>query len=263
MRVIFKIFFVLLAIRLFTCEGKVKRDVAEFGRDFVPKPKVEEVSGEDLSEETPPPTDASPLLAANYYFIFDGSENMEERCAGQEKLRSAQRAAQELIEQVPDDANMGLLVFDDHRDRGEAFTEPVALGPDNRKKMNRALRRIDADGNSSLREAIYQGVNQLEEQSKKQQGYGEYHLVIITDGQDIGLEDAARYAVEKGIAIHTVGLCIDREHPLRTYALSFQNANERTDFTLTPEAERVEPETFEPIDTKTLVAETQTPATAE
>ena len=67
--------------------------------------------------------------------------------------------------------------------------------------------------------------NQLVEQYKRQLGYGEFRLVVVTDGRADGIPDAASYATRYGIPIYAIGLCVDPGHPLRRYAVSYRAAD--------------------------------------
>ena len=167
-------------------------------------------------------------LARNFYFIFDGSGSMKSKpggaCRGDQrsstKLQGAQRAVHEFLAKVPDDVNIGLYVFD-RDDRREV----VALDTGNRDRFLHAIDNIQAGGGTPLAPAIHFGTDQLVEQYQRQLGYGEYRLVVVTDGRADEIPEAARYAAHFGMPIYAIGLCIDDDHPLRRYAVSYRAAD--------------------------------------
>ena len=69
-----------------------------------------------------------------------------------------------------------------------------------------------------MRSAAEAGYKALTEQAKKQLGYGEYHLVIVTDGEASSNEDpesAVRQILrDSPVQIHTIGFCIGEGHSL-------------------------------------------------
>ncbi len=166
-------------------------------------------------------------LARNFYFIFDGSGSMRSRpdrdCGGDQKFESklagAQWALHTFLEKVPADINLGLYVFDDAGQR-----EVAPLGTD-REAFVEAVDRIETGGRTPLAEAIRQGTDQLVAQYKNQLGYGEYRLVVITDGKASGIPEAAAYAGRFGMPIYAIGLCIGEDHPLRREAVSYRAAD--------------------------------------
>ena len=169
-------------------------------------------------------------LTRNFYFIFDGSGSMSEslnkQCKGDRRFGSRLEGAKWAVEQflplVPRDVNLGLWIFDSSGNR-----ERVVLGPDNREKFLTEVQNTRADGNTPLTESIEQGVNRLVQQRDKQLGYGEFRLIVVTDGQATGrpLPQAVAYARERHIPIYTIGLCLGEDHELRKYSVSYRAAD--------------------------------------
>jgi uncharacterized protein with von Willebrand factor type A (vWA) domain len=118
--------------------------------------------------------------------------------------------------------NLGLWVFDAHGN-----SEQVPLGAENRAQFLAAMQQTKAGGKTPLTESIVQGVNQLVRQREKQLGYGEFRLIVVTDGEATGLPlpQAVQYAREQHIPIYTIGLCLGEAHELRKYALSYRAAD--------------------------------------
>ncbi len=171
---------------------------------------------------------AETSLARNFYFIIDGSGSMKSEpggaCEGDQsfrnKLAGAQWAVKEFLAKVPDDVHLGLYIFD-REDRREV----VPLGSGNREQFMGAVDNIRAGGGTPLAEAIDYGTDRLVEQYQRQLGYGEYRLVVVTDGRADRIPEAARYAAHFGMPIYAIGLCIDEDHPLRLFAVSYRAAD--------------------------------------
>lgn len=180
----------------------------------------------------PPGSEAAVDLSRNIYIIFDGSGSMSERvdsrCGANErfdrKIDGARWALTEFVASVPDDINLGLYIFDRRGPR-----EVMPLGRLDRETFKEHIRNISAGGSTPLASSIRFASDRLNEQYIKQLGYGEFRLVIITDGLAESIPKAAFYAAERGIPIYTIGLCIDTDHPLHRYSVSYQAVDNFTD----------------------------------
>lgn len=171
-------------------------------------------------------------LTRNFYFILDGSGSMSEPtnqdCGGDQqfndKLEGAKWAVNKFLEHVPDNVNIGLYVYDNNG-KGEV----VPLGPANRKVFIAAVDKIESGGGTPLAQAIRFGADRLVQQFKKQLGYGEFRLVVVTDGKADDIPQAALYAAKYGIPIYAIGLCIGQDHPLRNFSVSYRAADNFAD----------------------------------
>jgi Mg-chelatase subunit ChlD len=79
---------------------------------------------------------------------------------------------------VPKDVNLGLYVFDRNGER-----QVVPLASNNRAAFLAAIDQVDAAGATPLGDAIGKGAHALVKEYKKQLGYGDYRLIVITDGE--------------------------------------------------------------------------------
>ena len=155
------------------------------------------------------------LMATNYYVVLDGSGSMNETaCSGrQTKMEAAKDALAVFAQSVPASANLGLQVFDD---KGVREWLPLDVG--NREQFVRLVRKAQAAGGTPLRDSVDQAYAKLLDQGKKQLGYGEYHLVIVTDGEASSGQDPTqavnKLLGESPIILHTIGFCIDNHHSL-------------------------------------------------
>jgi Ca-activated chloride channel family protein len=169
-------------------------------------------------------------LARNFYFVFDGSGSMSEalnkQCQGDKRFGSRLDGAKWAIEQfiplVPPDVNLGLWIFD-----ANGNSERLRLGAESRAQFLTAVQKTRAGGKTPLTESIEQGVNRLVQQRDRQLGYGEFRLVVVTDGEATGrpLPQAVAYARERRIPIYTIGLCLGVQHELRKYSVSYRAAD--------------------------------------
>jgi len=156
------------------------------------------------------------LLARNYYVIMDSSGSMNEtRCSGNKtKSQAAKIALAQFARIVPKDAHMGLAVFD-----ANGIAERVPLGLENRDQFIAAVNATTPGNGTPLHDALLLGYRRLEESARRQAGYGEYHLVIITDGyaypEDQDPTAVVDYILQQSpITIHTIGFCIGTDHSL-------------------------------------------------
>lgn len=158
--------------------------------------------------------DPAAAMKRNYYVVFDASASMRERkCSGNEsKLDVAKRSFVEFSAKLPADANLGLSVFDD---RGIRQIIPIrAL---DREAARQAIAPISAGGGTPLAEAIRGAYSALTIQARRQLGYGEYHLVVVTDGEASGEDPRGIVNVllsESPVVLHTIGFCIGLNHSL-------------------------------------------------
>jgi Ca-activated chloride channel homolog len=182
----------------------------------------------DMQHQATPAGEAS--LTRNFYFIVDGSgsrsEALNKQCQGDKRfgsrLEGAKWAVEQFIPLVPRDVNLGLWTFD-----ANGNSERLPLGPESRAQFLTAVQKIKAGGRTPLTESIEQGVNRLVQQRDKQLGYGEFRLIVVTDGEATGraLPQAVAYARERRIPIYTIGLCIGAQHELRQYSVSYRAAD--------------------------------------
>ena len=158
---------------------------------------------------------AKDLLAKNYYVILDSSGSMSENTCAEGSTKSAvsKKAFSEFVGVVPAQANLGLLVFDK-----DGVRERAPLGTKNRDRILAEANAVEPGDGTPLRDAIVAGFSAIEKQAKVQFGYGEYHLVIVTDGQaNPGQEPdnvVNQILANTPVMIHTVGFCINTDHPL-------------------------------------------------
>ena len=157
------------------------------------------------------------LLAKNYYIVLDASGSMKETtCAdGKTKMKASINALEQFLQGAPKDANYGLSVF--HQGY---FKELVKLNSqtDWRQAMQELRQNLVPDGGTPLASATKAAQQKLEEQGRKQLGYGEYNLVLITDGM-AGQGENPKTAVDLIIRntplnLSVIGFCIGKDNVL-------------------------------------------------
>jgi uncharacterized protein with von Willebrand factor type A (vWA) domain len=189
-------------------------------------------------------------LRRNFYFVFDGSGSMqhwpknEAKDADRKdrKIDGAKWAVREFLKKVPDDVNLGLYVFDRNGKR-----EEVPLGPNNRAQFLGAIDAVKAGGNTPLGDAITRGSKALAKQYKKQLGYGEYRLIVITDGEATDyLASGVNEAKQNKIPIYTIGFDMGQEHELRQHSISYRSADSAAEVEQALEEAAAELDIFDP-----------------
>ena len=176
---------------------------------------------------------AKDLVQTNYYLVLDGSGSMRDvDCSGSRtKMEVAKESLVRFIDQIPDAANVGLYLFD-----REDMSERIPLGPGRRADLRRAIQTALADGGTPLSSAIETGYRSLTAQALRQLGYGEFHMVVVTDGSaSSGYEPdhvVDRILAKSPVVLHTIGFCISGDHSLnqpdRSYYRQANNPDELT-----------------------------------
>ncbi len=158
---------------------------------------------------------AADFDTANYYIVLDGSGSMkEQRCSNdRSKMDAAKEALLIFARQFPANANLGLAVFD-----GSGLSERLPLGRLDLQRLTGKVGAIRADGGTPLLNALDLGYSALTEQGRRQLGYGEYHLVVVTDGEANQGQDPSpmvrKILTDSPLVIHTIGFCIAGRHSL-------------------------------------------------
>lgn len=158
--------------------------------------------------------DPAAAMKRNYYVVFDASGSMSgSKCSGNEsKLDVAKRAFVEFSARLPSDANLGLTVFDDG-----GIREIIPIRVLDREAARQAIAPIRAGGGTPLAESMRAAYGALTIQAQRQLGYGEYHLVVVTDGEASGEDPQKIVNIVLGdspVVLHTIGFCIGQNHSL-------------------------------------------------
>lgn len=155
------------------------------------------------------------MIDQNFVVVFDGSGSMGSKgCSGKlTKMDAAKKALAEFALAVPDSANLGLIVFD-----GNGLSERVALTKGNKQRFIDNVMRVAPTGGTPLGSSIQLAYRTLTAQGRSQLGYGDYNLVVVTDGEASDGESptgiVSKILRNSPVVIHTIGFCIDKRHSL-------------------------------------------------
>ena len=157
-------------------------------------------------------TDAEKMLSVNYYVMLDASGSMGDvKCSGNtSKMKVAAGALVKFAGSVPADANFGLAIFN-----GAGIRELIPLGG-SRRDIVQIVSQILPESSTPLAAAVAFSYKKIVTQAQRQLGYGDYYLVLITDG--IADKDQKPGTIVREILgrspvqIYTIGFCIsDRQ----------------------------------------------------
>jgi hypothetical protein len=165
--------------------------------------------------------DIDPLLTRrNFLIVLDGSGSMaDSQCSGNlSKIVAAKQAIAAFATKLKPEDNLGLCAFD-----SRGVTERASLSL-NRSAFNKALQEVRSDSNTPLGHAVKLGYSLLQKQARRQLGYGEYYLVVVTDGEADRGDDPGdivnKIVSESPAVISTIGFCIGEGHSLHRPGLT-------------------------------------------
>lgn len=149
---------------------------------------------------------------ANVLFILDGSGSMKAKIDAQEKMGIAKVVISNLIQELPNNVKMGLVVYG-HRSKGDCddieLMSPV--GQSNKATLIQRIQSIDPKGKTPITQSLVMAGEQLkgaEEQTT---------VVLVSDGEETCAGDpcaAVKSLMQQGIKlkVHVVGFDVtDKE----------------------------------------------------
>jgi Ca-activated chloride channel family protein len=159
-------------------------------------------------------TSADDLAARNFVLIFDDSGSMNDvKCsAGKRKVDAAKAAVVEWSQTMSEGANLGLVTF-------HSGNWPLQSPTSSRMtEFIKVVESINAGGGTPLTASVRNAFMMLTEQGLRQLGYGEYTIVVVTDGEADHmrkLKKRIQYILDNSpVQIHTIGFCIGNDHTL-------------------------------------------------
>jgi len=178
--------------------------------------------GSDTAKELDPL-----LTRRNFLIVLDGSGSMSEsRNSGNlTKIAAAKQAIAAFATKIKPEDNLGLCAFDS---RGVTERAPLSL---DRGAFGTALQAVRSDSNTPLGTAVTLGYSLLQKQARRQLGYGEYYLVVVTDGEaDKGNDPrdiVNKITSQSPVVISTIGFGIIPGHSLNRPGLTlYHNATD-------------------------------------
>ncbi|MEO0391731.1 MAG: vWA domain-containing protein, partial [Pseudomonadota bacterium] len=147
----------------------------------------------------------------NYVLAIDASGSMadNDNCApnNQAKFGVVRPAVEEFLRSLQPEDYLALMSF--QSDNAQVL---VPLGPVNPAQIFEAMASIVPNGGTPIGTTLLGAKQMLEQQAQRQAGYGEYTIVMVTDGAASDPERMT-YALEQitlntPIVIQTVGFCL-------------------------------------------------------
>ena len=178
---------------------------------------------------------ASPIVAADstVVVLLDDSGSMRQEMrtgSGREpRMSVAQAALTKVIQQLPDQTTLGILLMNGARSENGWL---VRLGPLDRKAALSRLAQVRADGGTPLGQSMMTAMDELLSMRSKLP-YGDYRLLVVTDGEASDANMLQRYLpdmVARGISIDAIGVDMRADHTLAQSAHSYRKANDAASF---------------------------------
>ena len=164
----------------------------------------------------------------NIVVILDASGSMQEKFSGDQtksKMEAAKAALLEVLSKVPDDTHIGILVFSGANIQNE-WVYP--LGAKDTQKLTTAIQLPQPSGNTPLGRYIRIGANRLLEQRENQYNYGNYRLLVVTDGEASDADKVRHYTPEilnRQIRVDVIGVDMTTNHMLANVVDSYRKAD--------------------------------------
>ena len=164
----------------------------------------------------------------NIVVILDASGSMQDKFSGdrtKSKMEAAKAALQQVLANIPDGTQIGLLVFSGANIHNE-WVYP--LGPKDTEKLIAAIHLPQPSGDTPLGKYIRIGANRLLEQREKQYNYGNYRLLVVTDGEASDADKVKHYTPEilnRQIRIDVIGVDMKTDHMLANVVDSYRKAD--------------------------------------
>jgi von Willebrand factor type A domain len=182
------------------------------------------------------PAEISPISTArkqHLAVVLDDSGSMAESLRGQRRLSrmgAAKRALRAAIAQLPPETELGIVRLNGTRD-GSPWVVP--FGPLDVSRAQSAVLSVEAEGGTPLGEFMKIAADELLK-ARQQQHYGEYRLLLVTDGEANDPELVETFLPQimaRGLSIHVIGVDMDQDHSLATRVHSYRSANDETELT--------------------------------
>lgn len=161
----------------------------------------------------------------NVVVILDNSGSMNEQMqSGGTRIAAAKTALLKVLDQTPPGASVGVLLLN----AGPNGKWLVPLGPVDKTAIQAAVADLRADGGTPLGGSMKGAADALLKQRETQR-YGDYKLLIVSDGEATDQPLVDRFLPEiqaRGLLIDVIGVDMGREHSLATRASTYRNASD-------------------------------------
>lgn len=162
----------------------------------------------------------------NVVIVLDDSGSMEATIRNSpslQKMAAAKSAIGTVLQQLPDDANVGLVVL--NRPQNPWV---IPFGPLDKSQVVQQVNNVRASGSTPLGQHMKVAADALLE-ARLKQFYGTYKLLIITDGEAGDAYLVEQYLPEiqaRGIVVDVIGVDMPGEHSLAKRADSYRKADD-------------------------------------
>ena len=169
----------------------------------------------------------APVSAAqNVVVVLDNSGSMENEMSHKgrktSRMEAAKTALLTVLDKLPGDAQLGVIVFGSPQSRWI-----VPLGPVDKSKVREKVTQIKAKGRTPLGSYMKFATDALLK-LRQQQKYGTYKLLIVTDGEATDPQYVERYLpdiLSRGVWVDVIGVAMKKNHTLETKVHKYRSAN--------------------------------------
>jgi len=171
---------------------------------------------------------ATAQAGQNVVVVLDNSSSMNVAMRSDRrttKMDAAKKALLVVLEKLPPDANVGILLLNGGSKPGQWVYD---LGPVDMTRLHGAIGGIRARGATPLGACMKIGADALLAVRAKDY-YGSYRLLIVTDGQATDRAVVERYLPDiltRGIWVDVIGVDMASEHSLATKVPVYRRADD-------------------------------------
>ena len=162
----------------------------------------------------------------NVVIVLDDSGSMNERMrGGVKRIDAAKKAILAVLKQFPPDTKLGLMLLNGERSKQHWAIPLEALSL---PQATRRVEAVSADGGTPLGDRIREGADALLKLREKQL-YGNYRLLIVTDGEANDAKLLALYlpdVLSRGLMVDAIGLDMKQDHSLATRVHTYRRADD-------------------------------------
>ncbi len=166
------------------------------------------------------------IAGDNVVIVLDDSGSMNEKMGGGvRRIDAAKKAITQVLKQFPDDTKLGLMLLNGDRSK-QHWAVPLQ-----QLSVVQATQRVEAvkaDGGTPLGERMREGADALL-QLREKQIYGNYRLLIVTDGEASDKKQLDSYlpdVLARGLVVDAIGVDMKQDHTLATRVHSYRRADD-------------------------------------
>jgi len=182
-----------------SAESKASSTVTEARKVWPP------ASDESVSDQT----------IENYLVVLDDSGSMKGN-----RIQQAKEALTTLADTLDPKHNLGLIQLNGNK--------VIQLATSNRREFKNAVAGAVAEGGTPLTKGTKRAYREVTKQASRQQGYGGYHMIIVTDGEsgDGSPMKMVRAIVRNtSIQVHVIGFHLNNHEMNNQDYVDYHTAN--------------------------------------